>query len=178
MKPHPIAWRFTDDERTALLARYSSGKSPYELATAYGISRQSVVALVNQAGPPRQYVRKSKYPDVTIHHPADAAPYSSKADQVIAVPADDGGENFGRLSRYLPLMDDFIESARKVPLLGIEAGTWISFLCLHADSADPESIIEALQRLLEAKSAPAAEDQDEWIITLLHELGDLTGSSV
>ena len=59
--------------------------------------------------------------DSTIIQPTDPKPYPTKADGVNVSANDDSGGNFGRLPRCRPLMDDFVDSTMRVPILGIEA---------------------------------------------------------
>lgn len=49
-----IAWRLTEAQRSSVIERYGQGESPYQLAAEFGISRQSVIALIDAAGAPRQ----------------------------------------------------------------------------------------------------------------------------
>lgn len=96
-----------------------------------------------------EHVRVPKDPraprGVTV--PSAAAPYPSKADLVAVIPEKDGGDNFGRLPRCRPLMDDFLSMALEHPILGIPASHWQRFLKLHNDGADQSEVLERILRL-------------------------------
>ena len=113
-----------------------------------------------------QNVRESTS-DWSVSYPPDAAPYPTKAERVTAVPAYDGGGNFGRLPRCRPLMDAFVDSTMGVPILGIEARAWVHFLKLHTDSADPDAVVAALRRQFKARDKKAAPDLAEQILSTL-----------
>ncbi len=120
-----------------------------------------------------QDIRDAKGTDTSIQYPPDAAPYPTKAERVTAVPAYDGGGNYGRLPRCRPLMDSFIDSSMRIPILGIEAKAWVAFLAKHRESADPESVAAKLQRELRMKDKAVSEAQAQLILAKLTELADL-----
>lgn len=108
-----------------------------------------------------------------LEYPADATPYPSKADRVTVHPVNDGGGNFGRLPRCRPLMDSFVESTMRVPILGIETRAWVHFLKLHSESAGSDAVIEKMQRQLKQLDKNVAPDQAERILEQLRELAEL-----
>lgn len=99
--------------------------------------------------------------DRELKVPADAKPYPSKADQVSVVPVKDGGMNFGRLPRYKPLMDAFIEDVLEHPILGIPAGHWMEFLKLHSDNADPEQVVHQLAKKFGTSNSELSEESEK-----------------
>lgn len=120
-----------------------------------------------------QNIRKAVGTDSSVTYPEDAAPYPNKAERSAAVPAYDGGGNYGRLPRCRPLMDAYVASTMTVPILGIEARAWVAFLKLHTDSADPEAVIAALQRQLKTRDKQVAPDLAERILSALDETSEL-----
>jgi hypothetical protein len=119
-----------------------------------------------------QYVRNSRdtVEERAVEQPDYAAPYPSKADLSSARPVKDRGDNFGRLPRCKPLMDDFTASTLEQEILGIAARDWVAFLLAHAESANPEDVILALNNQLEAIRKPLAEQQAEELLGLLRML--------
>ncbi len=118
-----------------------------------------------------QHVREvAENTNTSISYPSGAAPYPSKADRVTAVPAYDGGDNYGRLPRCRPLMDQFVSSTMAVPILGIEARAWVKFLRLHTDSVDPNLVAERLQRQLRSRDRKVSSDRAEGILHQLDEI--------
>lgn len=111
--------------------------------------------------------------DSSLTQPVDPKPYPTKADGVNVVANDDTGSNFGRLPRCRPLMDAFVESTMRVPILGIEARAWVNFLKSHTDSAGPEAVVAQLQRKLNAMDKTVAPDQAEQILAQVRVLAGL-----
>lgn len=100
--------------------------------------------------------------------------YPTKKDHVSVRPLADGGGNFGRLPRCKPLMDEFIEQTKRVPILGISTKAWVEFLKLHTDGkASDEVVIENLHRKLKTRDRKIAPSIAEEIIHHLNELGRL-----
>lgn len=118
--------------------------------------------------------RKGTTNDTAIDHPAGAAPYPSKADLVVAKPRFDP-DNFGRLPRAHPLMDDFLARSKQHEVLGIAVQNWIQFLARHKQNATPESISAALQRQLKAQDRRIAPGTASEILALIGRLSDLLG---
>lgn len=108
-----------------------------------------------------------------IHHPPNASPYPTKAEHVLAVPDYDGGNNYGRLPRCRPLMDDFLERTRLHEVLGIPVDAWFSFLKLNSDTASAEDIIAQLQRQLKRRDRKIAPDKADRLLAKLDELVEL-----
>lgn len=107
-------------------------------------------------------------------YPPGAAPYPTKADLVTAKADYDGGNNYGRLPRCRPLMDQFIEKAGSTPILDILAKDWVWFLKLHTDTADAEDVTSRLAAEVGRRSqaqAPAITDE---IVQALKTLRDAT----
>lgn len=121
-------------------------------------------------------VRNPKGTDPSLSYPDGAAPYPGKADRVTVVPAADSGGNFGRLSRCKPLMDDFIDATKAVPILGIEADAWGKFLKLHTGSADPGQVTEALQKRLRQRDKKISPQLAVEILAALDAIAALTPS--
>lgn len=118
-------------------------------------------------------VRQAKS-DTTLVHPVGAKPYPTKADQVSVHPVSDGGNNFGRLPRSRPLMDDFIAKTMEVPILGITTEAWVDFLSLHKDGAAADEVVVAeLQKRLTKRNKDIAPEQAEQILSRLDELRTL-----
>ena len=111
--------------------------------------------------------------DSTVIQPTDARPYPTKADGVNVSASDDTGGNFGRLPRCRPLMDDFVASTMRVPILGIEARAWVHFLRAHTESAGPDAVVEQLQRQLRAIDRKVAPDQAQEILAQVRVLAGL-----
>ncbi|MFB7843822.1 hypothetical protein [Microbacterium sp. NPDC056052] len=111
--------------------------------------------------------------DTTIDHPEGAAPYPSKADLVVAKPRQDGGNNFGRLPRSHPLMDDFLARSKEHEVLGIAVGSWITFLRRHSDNATPAEVSEYLQRQLKSHVKKIAPGTAEELLALMARMGEL-----
>ncbi|MFD6093955.1 hypothetical protein ACFWGN_17715 [Oerskovia sp. NPDC060338] len=97
-----------------------------------------------------QHIRRTTS-DASVTYPPDATPYPAKADLVSAVPASDGGDNYGRLPRAKPLMDEFITSSMAFEVLGIPASSWVTFLKTHSDRAEPEEIVRQLEARLRTR---------------------------
>lgn len=110
--------------------------------------------------------------DTTIDHPAAATPYPNKADLVVAKPRFDP-DNFGRLPRAHPLMDDFLARSKEHEVLGIAVKNWISFLKQHKQNATHDSIEESLQRLLRAQDRKIAPETARDLLALLRQVSDL-----
>lgn len=111
--------------------------------------------------------------DSTVVQPVDPRPYPTKADGVNVSASDDTGGNFGRLPRCRPLMDDFVESTMRVPILGIEARAWVHFLKAHSESAGPEAVVAQLQRQLKAIDRKVAPEQAQQILAQVKALAAL-----
>ena len=66
--------------------------------------------------------------------PTDCKPYMLNArDKTNYKPANDGGNNFGRLART-GIMTNFVEETLQTDILGIPANNWRLFLKAHTDS--------------------------------------------
>lgn len=111
--------------------------------------------------------------DVGIDYPEGAAPYPNKADLVVAKPRQDSGNNFGRLPRAHPLMDEFLARSKEHEVLGITVGNWITFLRRHSDTATSDEVAEYLQRQLKAHIKNVAPDTAEQLLSLMERMGDL-----
>lgn len=110
-----------------------------------------------------------------VTYPPNAAPYPSKADLVTAKADYDGGNNYGRLPRCRPLMDQFIEKAGSTPILDILAKDWVWFLKLHTDTADADDVSSRLAAEVARKSQAKAPEITEEIVRALKTLRDATG---
>lgn len=110
-----------------------------------------------------------------VTYPEGAAPYPSKADLVTAKADYDGGNNYGRLPRCKPLMDQFIEKAGSTPILEIPAKDWVWFLRLHTDTADPGDVTDRLAAEVARKSGALAPTTTDEILKALKTLRDATG---
>lgn len=111
--------------------------------------------------------------DVGIDHPVGAAPYPTKADLVVAKPHYDSGNNFGRLPRAHPLMDEFLARSKEHEVLGITVGNWITFLKQHSDTATSDEVAAYLQRQLKAHIKTVAPGTAEELVALMGRMGDL-----
>lgn len=122
-----------------------------------------------------EYVRavRETTTDVGIDHPSTASPYPNKADLVVAKPRQDGGNNFGRLPRAHPLMDDFLARSKKHEVLGIEVGHWINFLKRQSDTATPDEVSGYLQRQLDARIKKVGPGVAEELLGLIARMGNL-----
>ncbi|MFN3005716.1 hypothetical protein ACK12G_20850 [Mycolicibacterium wolinskyi] len=118
-------------------------------------------------------VRNDTHPKGVIY-PDDAAPYPTKADLVTAKAEYDGGDNYGRLPRCKPLMDQFIEKASNTPILDISAKDWVWFLRLHTDTANPEDVTERLAAEVARKSKAITPEVTDEIVRALKALRDAT----
>lgn len=115
---------------------------------------------------------KNTVNDTTIDHPAGATPYPKKADLVVAKPRFDA-DNFGRLPRSHPLMDDFLARSKSHEILGIAVKNWISFLKQHKQNATHDSIAEALQRMLKQQDKRIAPERAQELLSLIRQMGDV-----
>lgn len=61
-----------------------------------------------------------------IHEPPDVSPYPNARDNISDEPADDKGDNFGRISR-IGLMDEYIEELDETAVSGIRVSDWRKF---------------------------------------------------
>lgn len=111
--------------------------------------------------------------DTAIDHPTGATPYPSKADLVVAKPRQDSGNNFGRLPRAHPLMDDFLARSKEHEVLGIAVGSWITFLRRHSDNATADDVTDYLQRQLKAHVKKIAPGTAEELLALMNRMGAL-----
>ncbi|MFC7959217.1 hypothetical protein [Rhodococcoides kroppenstedtii] len=84
--------------------------------------------------------------DRSVRRPTGARPYPTKDVLTLDVPGHDGGGNFGRVARISGLMDEFVQQANSLQVLGIPVRDWNSFLRIHSDQADP---VEVRRRLLQ-----------------------------
>jgi len=119
-----------------------------------------------------RHVRSSKG-RTGIQYPGDARPYPVKADKVLAQPEQDGGGNFGRLSRAKGLMDDFLVQTMALPILGIPVADWVAFLKLHSDTATRDDIKDALEAAVTDRVHGVANEAAERIVGLLEQMADL-----
>ncbi len=111
--------------------------------------------------------------DHSLTQPTDPKPYPTKTDSVNVSANEDAGGNFGRLPRCRPLMDEFVESTMRVPILGIETRAWVNFLKSHTDSASSAAVVEQLQRKLTRLDGSIAPDQAERILAQVRVLAAL-----
>lgn len=58
-RPHRLADRIPEQVREEIVSAYAQGESAYVLASRYGVGRNSVLALANEAGVPRKLRRMS-----------------------------------------------------------------------------------------------------------------------
>lgn len=107
--------------------------------------------------------------DPGIDHPEGAEPYPNKADFVVAKPKFDP-DNFGRLPRAHPLMDDFLARSKEHEILGIAVKNWISFLKYHKQNATHDAIAASLQRLLKKQDRKVAPGAAEELLTLIRQM--------
>ncbi|UJP40794.1 hypothetical protein [Cellulomonas palmilytica] len=118
-----------------------------------------------------EHVRREKGgKSKAVTYPVDAAPYPSKAELVSAVPAYDGGKNFGRLPRCKPLMDAFIDSTMALEVLGIPVSSWVYFLKQHTDQASPEELRLALETRALKAMRERGEQEAEQVVSLVEQL--------
>lgn len=89
-----------------------------------------------------------------------SSPYPSKSDPISDKATRDKGGNFGRIAR-VNLMEDFKVRCENHRMAGIPASMWLRFLILFKDSADEESISQALTRLETDWSSNADFEDDE-----------------
>lgn len=113
--------------------------------------------------------------DTGISYPPDATPYPAKADLVLAVPAYDGGDNFGRIPRARPIMDEFIASSLNHEVLGITCRNWLAFLKLHTDTASSDAIAHQLEAQVDAKDAAKSRESAREIAGHLDAIRRLIG---
>jgi hypothetical protein len=92
-----------------------------------------------------QHIRRTTL-DATIDSPIDAAPYPSKADQILDKPKSDSGGNFGRLART-GMMDEYMAKINESPLCGIKTTFWREFLKSFQESTTDIEAREAIERL-------------------------------
>ncbi|MFM9876677.1 MAG: hypothetical protein ACKVOG_02345 [Rhodoglobus sp.] len=116
-----------------------------------------------------QHVRRTTA-DTAITYPESASPYPTKAELVLATPAYDGGNNFGRLPRCKPLMDEFLSRTLQYDILGIPAENWYRFLRLHSDTATRDEIRVRLEGQLNSLGAPIAENAAHEILAMLSKI--------
>jgi len=111
-----------------------------------------------------QFIRETN-DDRELIYPDNPRWYPTKDNPVSVHPVSDGGGNFGRLPRCKPLMDEFVEQTKHVPILGISTRAWIEFLKLHTDGkGSDEAVIENLQRKLKTKDRRVAPSVAEEIV--------------
>lgn len=84
--------------------------------------------------------------DCTIKHPV-THPYPKSGSQYIDIPVQDGGNNFGRITRARGLMGDWVEESKSALLAGIEANYWIYFFGLFKEGTTKEKIEEGIDKL-------------------------------
>lgn len=84
--------------------------------------------------------------DCTITHP-DTHPYPQPGSSYTDVPAQDGGGNFGRITRAKGLMKEWVEESMTTPLAGIEARYWVRFFGLFKEGASKDDILRGLDKL-------------------------------
>ncbi|MFL0424201.1 hypothetical protein ACH0AC_00245 [Micrococcus luteus] len=112
--------------------------------------------------------------DSSLHIPAGAAPYPSKADHVRVIAAHDPGDNFGRLPRCRPLMDEFLEQSMDVPILGISVEAWVKFLKLHKQgAASREAVVASLQRQIKQRDKTLGPEIAEELLRTVDKLRGL-----
>ena len=73
-------------------------------------------------------------------------PYPLPKTKIADQPANDDGNNFGRIARITGLMDDYTSSLRAQRIAGIPADHWIVFFKRHAEAKDPDKILASLKR--------------------------------
>lgn len=82
-----------------------------------------------------------------VEVPNGCKPYMLNArDKANYKPANDGGNNFGRLART-GIMTDFVEKTLQTDILGIPANNWRLFLKAHADSNSLSDIRRKINNL-------------------------------
>lgn len=116
-----------------------------------------------------QHVRRTAGPRGIIQ-PAGVQPYPTKDMSILDVPELDGGGNFGRLPRVTGLMNDFVAAATAQEALGIPIRDWISFLQLHSENSDPESVTAYLLQALTAGMTTRSEEDARQVLAHLGEL--------
>lgn len=78
-------------------------------------------------------------------------PYPPGKTEMSDRPIEDGGANFGRLSRA-GVMDDYIARLLETDISEIAARNWIAFFTIFTESSSPEQIAQELRRM-EAEEA-------------------------
>jgi len=86
--------------------------------------------------------------DKGIAAPEGAGPYPKAGAEISDRPKYDGGGNFGRIARVEGLMDDYISSALRTTIAGIQARHWIDFFTTFVDSRTDEDIGGAIKEKL------------------------------
>jgi hypothetical protein len=99
-----------------------------------------------------------------IISPSNVHPYPPPRTRTSDKPERDAGGNFGRVARVHGLMDDFIESALRTPISGIEARYWIDFFKVFTDASDPEQIESNMRRLLSREDTNGNETRADIIV--------------
>jgi hypothetical protein len=87
--------------------------------------------------------------NVDIASPPGAHPYPTKDEQIADIPAEDKGNNFGRVSRVPGLMSEWVDATNQLEVLGVRNENWYRFLKLHTDKGDPDAISAALEQRLQ-----------------------------
>ena len=59
-RPHRLSDRIPEQLRQEIVSAYAEGESAYVLAATYGVGRNTVLALANEAGVPRKIRRMSE----------------------------------------------------------------------------------------------------------------------
>ncbi|MFF8325353.1 hypothetical protein ACH49M_08980 [Rhodococcus qingshengii] len=114
-----------------------------------------------------QHMRNTKG-DTAITSPEGAIPYPDTSDMRISDhPAYDGGGNFGRVARVSGMMDDFIRDSNNTEVLGIRIGDWHSFLRMHSDQADLDTVSAKMRIELEKRVSKISEKDASFLISTL-----------
>ena len=122
-------------------------------------------------------LRGNTGPDAGIRPATFQKPYPSKSDKYNDEAINDKGSNFGRIARG-NLMGDFIAKLMELPLSGIPARHWQSFLHIFADGVKSAKIEAGLKRIhKQAKQAGANDESLEAIDQLGETIALLLKSS-
>ncbi len=96
-----------------------------------------------------QYLRKTNTPQSleqrSFSEIGSCAPYPKKSDSISLHPKNDPGNNYGRLPRYHPIMDEFCTQALQTEILGIAAEDWRYFLQIHTEAATIDEVRKKLR---------------------------------
>lgn len=105
-----------------------------------------------------------------IVSPAGVTPYPSPKTHTSDKPATDSGGNFGRVARVPGLMDEFIDTALRRSVSGIECRHWIDFFKLFTDASDPELVDGNVTRMLRRNRSEADRVRAQTVVAHLRAL--------